>query len=193
MDRQPRESSSLALDAACDNQAIVRFVCGLGLIRARTMPMRLRLRLRDQRFVFRRLLYSIQSGESQAAFTLIELLVVVIIIAVLTTIVLPAFLNQQNKARVQAANSLVSDAARACAAMQVSGEQTSYVMPAYVTSDVSGSCPASGSAVVFSTTFASGYLLTNAAAIVATNGSVQMVTCAAAPGVVVLAAPVCSL
>ena len=53
------------------------------------------------------MLARLRSRHGQSAFTLIELLVVVIIIAILTTIVLPAFLNQQNKARVQAANSLL--------------------------------------------------------------------------------------
>ena len=125
---------------------------------------------------------------------MIELLVVVIIIAVLATIVLPAFLNQQNKARVQGANTLASDAARSCAAMQVSNQQGDFVMPPNMSSDQAGSCPAAGSAVVFFTTYSTpGYLQTNAAALVSSKGSVQMVTCAAAAGVVTAVAPVCSL
>ena len=154
----------------------------------------LRVSLLAQRAAFHRLQREIQRPPSiQSGFTLIELLVVVIIIAVLTTIVLPAFLNQQNKARVQGANALASDAARSCAAMQVSGEHGSYVMPPNVSSDAAGSCPASGSAVVFFTTYQPGYLQTNAAALVSTQGSVQMVTCAAAAGVATTVAPVCSL
>ena len=134
-----------------------------------------------------------QGRPLQSAFTLIELLVVVIIIAVLTAIVLPAFLNQQNKARVQGANALVSDAARSCAVMQVTAEHARYVMPPNVDNDAGGTCPASGSAVVFFTTYEPGYLQANAAALVSTQGSVQMVTCAAAAGVATAVAPVCSL
>ena len=159
----------------------------------RTAP-RLRANLLAQRAAFHRLRRAIQTQPLHSGFTLIELLVVVIIIAVLTTIVLPAFLNQQNKARVQGANSLASDAARSCAAMQITGEHTRYVMPPNVSSDSAGSCPASGSAVIFFTTYPQpDHLQTNAAARVSSNGSVQMVTCAAAAGVTTAVAPVCSL
>ena len=152
-----------------------------------------RVSLLAQRAVLYRLLREVQQAQLRSGSTLIELLVVVIIIAILTTIVLPAFFNQQNKARVQGANTLASDAARSCAAMQASGEHARYVMPPNVTSDSAGACPAAGSAVVFFTTYPSGYLQTNAAALLSSKGSVQMVTCAAAPGVTTAIAPVCSL
>ena len=82
------------------------------------------------------------------------------------------------------------DAARACAALQVTGEQANYALPANTTSNASGSCTAAGTAVTFTTTYTTAGL-TNASAIVQTNGSVQMSVCAAMAGVTPGTAPNC--
>ena len=63
------------------------------------------------------------SAASQG-FTLIELLVVVIIIAILSAVALPGFLNQSEKAKASAAKSLVSSAAKECQVWLVEGTGT---------------------------------------------------------------------
>ena len=59
---------------------------------------------------------------AQKGFTLIELLIVVVILGVLSGIAVPAFLNQQDKAKENAANAEVMSILRACAALQITGD-----------------------------------------------------------------------
>merc|ERR1712188_193113 len=58
----------------------------------------------------------------QKGFTLIELLIVVVILGVLSAIAVPAFLNQQDKAKANAMNTEIMSLLRACAALQVTGD-----------------------------------------------------------------------
>ena len=69
----------------------------------------------------------------QKGFTLVELLIVVVILGVLSSVALPAFLNQTDKAKLSAANASVTAAAKACEVFLV-GKETGdeYVPPAGV-------------------------------------------------------------
>ncbi len=141
-----------------------------------------------QRSVIRALNSKGQRNPLQAGFTLVELLVVVIILAVLSAIAIPAFLNQQGRARISAAQTAVIDAARACAAAATTGDQAGFALPTGVT----GTCNAAGTLSTFTADATFGTTGTQPAAQVAANGATNLTVCATAPGWTAGTAPACN-
>ena len=87
---------------------------------------RLGARLLQQRTLITALNKKRSRNPLQRGFTLVELLIVVVILGVLSAVGVPAYLNQADKAKINAANSAAMGAAKNCAALLATGDQGSF-------------------------------------------------------------------
>ena len=79
---------------------------------------------------------------NQKGFTLIEIVVVVIIIAILSSIALPAFLGQATRAKISSAKTLAAAVSRECQVALVEGTNGSFSPTTAGADDIDTSWPA---------------------------------------------------
>jgi prepilin-type N-terminal cleavage/methylation domain-containing protein len=94
---------------------------------------------------------------AEKGFTLIELLITVVILGTLSSIALPTFLNQQEKAKAAGVSSLAKNAASSCQVLQIDGEHAQYKRLDHVISSAgtadNTACPALSAVPAAGTTF----------------------------------------
>lgn len=100
-------------------------------------------------------------------FTLVELLIVVVILGVLSAVGVPAYLNQANNAKLNAAKTAVMGAAKSCVAMTITGDNDQFA----ASDGVTGDCEAAGTASTFTSNVGIG---TEAQAQVTAAGAVKL-------------------